>query len=528
MKKMTFAALALLAATTIDAQNVYEAVQIADKDLNGTARFVGMGGAMGALGGDVSTIGTNPAGIGIYRGHDFSASFSVYANSQNSRYMGFDSNLSKIVSRYSNVNFDNAGFVFSMKRSNVSPLRYINLAFNYHKAKSFYKNTHMEGELNQGPNGEMVSQLWQMANQANGITNSSAMGEKDAFDNVDLGWLSVLGWKGRLIDEYKVNPEGNTYCPFLPGNYVPYSVFSSQERGGVDEYDLNASFNIADRVYVGATLGFYDVYYSKHTLYDESFAGDEGYELQSYNSVRGAGVDFKLGLIVRPFEYSPFRVGFAFHTPTLYHLDYLTSATLVSDVWSEEEGKVMRTSVDTYDYVGNMVRSYRLHTPWVYNVSLGYTIGKELAIGAEYEYKDFGRTRYSYPDGEEMKFETEEVGYCLQGVHTLRLGLELNVLPKLALRAGFNYDTAAFRDDAFKNLPYNSISTDTDYANTKEKYTYTAGLGYRGRMFYADLAYKHRMYKEDFFAYADADNFLNATKIKNVQNQVMLTLGVRF
>ena len=39
------------------AQTIYDATNIAQKELNGTARFVGMGGAMGALGGDISTIG---------------------------------------------------------------------------------------------------------------------------------------------------------------------------------------------------------------------------------------------------------------------------------------------------------------------------------------------------------------------------------------------------------------------------------------------------------------------------------------
>ena len=46
---------------------IYDANRWMGRDLNGTARFVGMGGALGALGGDISTIGTNPAGIGIYR-----------------------------------------------------------------------------------------------------------------------------------------------------------------------------------------------------------------------------------------------------------------------------------------------------------------------------------------------------------------------------------------------------------------------------------------------------------------------------
>ena len=50
MKKIiTLAALGLLIAAPMSAQTVYDAAKITNKDLNGTARFVGMGGAMGAL-----------------------------------------------------------------------------------------------------------------------------------------------------------------------------------------------------------------------------------------------------------------------------------------------------------------------------------------------------------------------------------------------------------------------------------------------------------------------------------------------
>ena len=90
MKKIiTLATLGLMiTAAPIVAQTVYDAAKITNKDLNGTARFVGMGGAMGALGGDISTIGTNPAGIGIYRSNDAMVSFGLSAYGTESNYMG--------------------------------------------------------------------------------------------------------------------------------------------------------------------------------------------------------------------------------------------------------------------------------------------------------------------------------------------------------------------------------------------------------------------------------------------------------
>mgnify|MGYP000830611455 FL=1 len=129
----------------------------------------------------------------------------------------------------------------------------------------------------------------------------------------------------------------------------------------------------------------------------------------------------------------------------------------------------------------------------------------------------------------------------MKGVSTIRLGAEYKVIPQFALRAGYNYSTAIFNSDAYKDLPINSIQTDTDFANTKALSNYTLGIGYRGSMFYADLAYKFSSYKEDFYPFVEMDHVIengityrtlgalpDVTKVKNTRSQVLLTLGVRF
>ena len=80
MKKILFAALALASTMPALAQETYENAKIATEDLNGTARYVGMGGAMEALGADISTMSTNPAGIALFRKSTASISFGL--NSQ--------------------------------------------------------------------------------------------------------------------------------------------------------------------------------------------------------------------------------------------------------------------------------------------------------------------------------------------------------------------------------------------------------------------------------------------------------------
>lgn len=80
--------------------------------------------------------------------------------------------------------------------------------------------------------------------------------------------------------------------------------------------------------------------------------------------------------------------------------------------------------------------------------------------------------------------------------------------------------------EAYKQLPENSISTDTDFANAQALNNYTLGIGYRGNMFYADLAYKFSSYKEDFYAFDDL--YLNKTEVTNTRSQVLFTVGMRF
>ena len=76
-KKLYIAALALAAVLPATAQDTYESARLIGSDLNGTARYVGMGGAMEALGADISTMSTNPAGIGLMRHSTASVSFGL-------------------------------------------------------------------------------------------------------------------------------------------------------------------------------------------------------------------------------------------------------------------------------------------------------------------------------------------------------------------------------------------------------------------------------------------------------------------
>ena len=529
-KKLVCSVCALVFALGAEAQTQYDAARLMGNELNGTARFVGMGGAMGALGGDISVIGTNPAGIGIFRSNDLSVSFGFNQTSVESNFMG-----SSMKDKRTRASFDQVGFVYSTKIGNNTSLRFVNFGFNYHKSKNFNRLFASGGNLTGG-----LSQTWQMANMMGvymdevGVPEADTGNELDEIYNsnnpydvnrYDAPYLGVMGIRTNLLG---VNSENKLIGWDGLGN-----KYTSREEGGIHQYDFNVAFNFQDRFYLGLTLGAYDVNYNRSSYYTEdvAYGADEGfYELNNWFETRGSGIDLKLGTVVRPFEDSPFRIGFAIHTPTWYNLSDYHSADLYSDVtfnYQDGTSEQLKTEEFTPDYVkGDSQRDYKLTTPWKFNVSAGTTFGGLVALGAEYEYEDFSTAKLAYEDGVKMDYQNSAISEDLKGVHTLRLGMEVRVMPEFSMRAGYNYSTAAFKDGAFKSLNWNDTRTDTEYNNSKERNTFTFGIGYRGSVVYADLAYKYDMYKSDFYAFDDLD--LSATKVDNERHQLLLTVGARF
>ena len=553
----------------LQAQTQYEAARLTDNDLNGTARFVGMGGAMSALGGDISTISTNPAGIALFRRNDFSTSLSLMDSKTSTDMEGV-----KGEDGQTRLSFDQLGVVFSRKVSNEGSLRYFNFAMNYHKQRNFNRRMTMYGDLfgqslsdqiawmgNTGPNGSYAPIALHTYDRIYGDLSTNYYGDNWR----DISWLSVLGIQGGLIgpaigseEDFIIDPETgkplNDYRPWTDADGNQYvdgdgnplyeynnyegmagheATYKSRETGGVNVFDFNLSANINDRVYLGMTVGAHHVSYKRTSAYSEvgEFSGEETlYTLANSYRTEGTGVNAKFGIIVRPIEASPFRIGLAIHTPTCYELKDTHSASLTSNVGG-------------YDYTGSTdkaVTEYLLYTPWKFNLSLGHTIGTSIALGAEYEYTDYSSAGLHYDEEYEMEEENTWIEEDLKGVHTFRVGMEAKLLPEFSLRAGYNYSTAAFEKSAYKWLFPNTTRTDAEYENTLARNCFTVGMGYRIGQLYLDAAYQYSCQKSEFYPFdsqysaevvsypTTADGLLPATDVKNERNQLMLTIGYRF
>lgn len=525
--KYIFITAALLNMFCASAQDIYTMESVTSEDLNGTARFIGMGGAMSALGADISTMGTNPAGIGLYRSADVATSLSLNALAEGQK---FDEH------GKTRMSYDQAGIVYPIKMGNGS-MRFFNVGFNYHKRKNFKSLIGADQLLANG-----ASQTWEMTDV------SSYWGGTDKGTPLsNAGYQTYLYEKSGEVDDSR---------------YEQYNVYNGVNNsyrkwvtGGIQQYDFNMSTNISDRYYFGITMGVYNVDVDSYSGYMENLAGVDGspvgsYTLTNARSLSGNGLDIKFGTIIYPIDGSSFRVGLSFSTPVWYSLTANCTSQINSEFMCFDENmNVIEGKYDKYDLrteVGD--HDFNIRTPWKFNISAGGTIGNFLALDAEYEYSDYSSASLSYDDsydewgwgGNQTKDRelNREASKYLKGVSTVRLGAEAKLDYGLSLRLGYNYVSTPIKSNALQNQFINSASIDyntsTNYVNLGDINRYTVGLGYKAKHFYTDFAWQYQQQSGDFYAFTtqrgnpSETNEAPCTKLKLDRSQFLLTLGYKF
>lgn len=532
---------ALVIVTGLQAQTIYDAQKIMSGELNGTARYVAMGGAMGALGGDISTISTNPAGIAIFRNSEAMITFGLSNLKTKSTY----GRGAMVDSKFS-LPIDNLGFVYSSRVDDNNYVKFVNFGFNYHKRRNFNRSFSVKGMSN-------VSQTDQIAAMCSGrdINNNYPFGvvqpkdllDTNAFNFTDVPWLGVLAYEANLIGQYQdpTNNQREIYKEYLGDLATQPTIdsrFTNLEKGGVDQFDFNLAVNLQDAIYLGITVGAYAVDYSYESTYTENFSGNQGsYTLRNVLTTEGTGFDVKLGGIIRPIPESPLRLGFAIHTPTFYNLSdrnyaELSYNTMAYNETTKQYDPLKSGNTYTQDKTGYAMdgnTDYKLETPWKFNFSAGYTFAGRIAVGAEYEYTDYSSAKLKYDsDGytEDMTAENEMISKMLTGIHTFKIGAEFKPSQEFAVRLGYNISSSAFDKGAYKRLPNNSIRTDTEFANIKAVNNFSFGVGYRTETFFGDITYQYSTYNADFYAFNN--DALSSSRLTHDRHHVLATIGMRF
>lgn len=540
--KYIFFAVSLFAALSANAQETYENAKLAGEDLNGTARYVGMGGAMEALGADISTIGSNPAGIGLFRHSNVSLSAGLLMQSDGKEFSN---------GKKTNLSFDQIGGVYTTRTGQKS---FLNFGFNYHKSKNFDYILNAAGSLNGSSQNKQSYIKGILGDENSGgffvrkDNNGKNVGYVDATPPLPSTPPKVAYTWSQIDDLY-----WNSLIPGSTGTYnyekaTGYTL-DRAHTGYIGNYDFAVSGNLNDRVYLGLTFGMKDVNYKGYSEYRENFNNAGGVLVRDERKVTGSGFDITAGVIVRPVAESPFRIGAYVKSPTWYDLTTSNATGLVYAQGTKNKESYISNSYD-----------FKMWTPWKFGFSLGHTIGNNIALGATYEYENYANINsrvnnggyYDYyydqyyessiPD-KNMNAHTKEV---LKGVSTLKLGVEYKPVSNVALRAGYNYVSAMYVNDAQKDPGLASLGTayssTTDYTNWGEINRFTLGVGYQVKKFNIDLAYQYSAQKGSFAPFSNVkdvtytsgtttiteSNIASITDVKNNRSQLLLTLGYRF
>ncbi|MDE5788352.1 MAG: hypothetical protein K2H79_07420, partial [Bacteroidaceae bacterium] len=426
--------------------------------------------------------------------------------------------------------FDQMGFVWA---ANIDGpvLKYVTFSANYQKKANYNLGFYAD---NLNLNG--LSQMDQVAELVTYATD-----------------YNLAGFAQNLVPDHAyVVPTGEKTDPYINTYRGERSRYTRHQRGSLQAFDLNFAFNLNDRIYTGLTFGIDNIDFLSWSAYEEESVdpktGEYGnYRLYNDRQIEGKGFNVKWGLIARPMEGSPFRLGLAVETPTWYRIKNSSLFDLPNDKDETLES-----------YLESTIR-----TPWRARFSMGSTVDNILAWGVEYEYANMAKTKAGYPtysyadwdDYRSLSQSTADVAMnqltkeTLKGQHIVRIGLEAKPTSALALRVGYNFISNRYRSNPrFDQYMLDSRAMDymtsTDYMTLGATNIVTFGLGFRHKAFYADLAYKYRMQNGKFYAFdtgftsedtqfsADNPELAGATispvDVELNRHQVMLSLGFKF
>lgn len=530
MKKITYIIISFLLMVGFSyGQGEVEALHFSRNDLYGTARAISMGGAFGALGGDLTGVAINPAGIAVYRSSEVSGT-AVFISEQ---FKAGDVSNSK-----NTFNMHNLGFVgyFPTRNENI-PL--VNFGFSYNKVKSFEREIGAYG-ANRGTS--LMDYMADISSRGSGVdpTKLEFDDNNKEYDPFKSGapWLSVLGFNSFLINNHQ-DEQGYYYTP-IHNEKVSNTLFL-RERGSINNYEFTVGTSIANTLNVGISLSIADIYYRLESRNSEDFAigQNAGFDLTNWITSDGNGVGVKVGLIYRP--VNAFRFGLSYQSPTWYSMTDIYAAEIAEDVTeyvtdpNYEPGRTTSASFRN---------DYKFRTPDKWTASAAAILGQNMIVSLDYELNNYKNMHFSDNSGSlyasgDFTNTNKYISDDFKISSTVRAGMEYRFTPQFSGRLGY----------AWMQHPYNTkfksdqgdamiAGSNTAYRLEGDANYFTAGLGYRfSRNFYADVAFVYKSQKDDLYSYPNvfADDsrtelYIDAEPYKLTNNSFkgVLTVGYRF
>ncbi|WCM43171.1 outer membrane protein transport protein [Flavobacterium sp. CBA20B-1] len=473
MKKIYLPLLAICGIMQTQAQefNPNDAVRIGTQQVNGSARYNAMGGAFGALGGDISTMQINPAGTALFNYNNFSFTGNLQLQRNESIFNG---NSSK--AKENDLNLSNFGAVFVIDSKNQEKaLKKVTIGLGYHSNARFNDRTFSSGITNQSVTNYFLDHA---NNGFNGgsvpldlvqtMENESITDLYDYLNTIPNGFSAqqaMLAYQGYLINDtgtgYTLNGAGSSF-------YQENETFTT---GFNNQLTANVAFDIDKKLYVGANLNLHFVdYLTSSAIYEENRAAiTDGYkELLFRNDVYtyGSGFSFNIGGIYKATE--AFRIGASYQSPTWMRLQDEFSQSLQTSIATG--GSFQLYNIDPA--ITTLYNKYSVKNPGAFTGSLAYVFGTKGLLSMDYIRKDYSTIEYSADDAN-YDLTNDFYRNNLQATNEFRIGGEYR-LDRVSLRAGYR----------FASSPYKNKTIMDDLTS------YSGGIGYSFGASRIDLGYQ--------------------------------------
>lgn len=504
MKRYILSAAILLAATASYAQQQLNTaeniVRYTTDNLTGTARFRGLSGAMGAVGGDLSAMTINPAGAAIFNYNSGTVTASSYNISNNSSYFGTNQ-------RKNDNSFDlnQLGAVFVFNNNNEqATINKFTLGFNYENTNSFHNAVYTRGNNT----NNSIDQYF--LRYANGIGNEGAI-SLNTLNNAyfeDLNYIDQQAYLGYNAYVFNPNPNNNgaAYISNVPqtGNYYQENYTTSSGYNG--KIAFNFAAQLKQKLYLGINLNAHFTDYIENSMFYEapnnpSATGMQSVQFNNQRYTYGGGFSFNLGAIYKFTE--SLRAGVAYESPTWMSLRNEVSQKIGSYCPECEAN----SNADTFIFdpgIAFVYDRYTIKNPSKWTASAAYIFGKSGLLSVDYTIKDYSNTEYK---SNGYGAVNDELSSTLGVASSIRVGAEYRI-KQLSLRGGYRYEES----------PYKTSRTIGDLNGA------TGGVGYSFGASRLDLAYSwyQRSHQTSMLPTA----FSDSARTKTTNNNISLSYTI--
>jgi long-subunit fatty acid transport protein len=405
----------LLITTFAQAQSGYveDALRFSMFNPTGAARISALGGTQHSLGGDISNIHGNPAGLGFFQRSEFNITAGYTDWNAETIFLNQGSNYNA-----TNFHIPNIGVVISRAKAplEAGDWRGGSFGFSFNRQSNFRTTSgYFSNQLDQGSILDHYIDLY---------TQSGVPG----------------GLDGLFFDAFLINPvdDGYDFSPNATDQLEKFELIESE--GNLNQISFAYGGNYKNKLFLGANLGIVTMNFRRVQSYSEEFLNNNNQttlfsSLDQNLLLEGSGVNIGVGAIYKPIDQ--LNIGVTFHSPTWSRIneEYLAGifAEFTPPYQDPEFGTISQEQVDTDLYIS----SFSLRSPMRLGSGLTYFFGKNGFLSADVDYLD-----YSMMNLRSNVFNTGEDNREIRALYgqtfNYRLGAEARI-DKLRIRAGYSY-----------------------------------------------------------------------------------------